>query len=136
MEIEIQPNQIRLVVLAVVLILFITACSYGFLAGRSLARSELAVSQTQYIMRGLNYFFSDQDRYPGEAEFADPAVMRTYLSAVPVAQVFSKECPKPYTYETFDRKSFTFTFCVSRGFDVWIPGEHSTTEKDIATWLQ
>lgn len=135
MDIEIQPVHVRLAVLAVVLILFVTASSYGFLAGRALARSELAVSQTRSIMQGLNYFFSDQDRYPGEAEFADPGVMRTYLSASPVTEVLSKECPKPFSYETFDRKSFTFTFCVTRGFDGWTQGEHATTEKEITTWL-
>lgn len=134
MEIEIQPYQIRLAILTVVLILFVTACSYGFLAGRALARSELAVEQTRSIMRALNYFFSDQDRYPGQAEFVDPGVMRTYLSAVPVTEVRSKECPKPFAYETFDRKSFTFSFCVARGYGSWSAGQQSTTEKDITTW--
>lgn len=134
MEIEIQPSHIRLAILVVVLVLFVTACSYGFLAGRAIARSELVVGQTRSIMHALNYFFSDQDRYPGEAEFNDPGVMRTYMSALPVTQVLSKECPKPFTYETFDRKSFTFVFCVPRGFEAWTAGQHSTTEKDIATW--
>lgn len=134
MEIEIQPSHVRLAVLVLVLVLFITACSYGFLAGRALARSELAVDQTRSVMQALNYFYSDQDRYPGETEFANPGVMRTYISAMPLTQVLSKECPKPFAYETFDRKSFTFTFCVSRAFDEWSAGRHSTTEKDIATW--
>lgn len=134
MEIEIQPSYIRLAILLVVLVLFITACSYGFFAGRALARSELTVGQTRNIMRALSYFFADQDRYPGEAEFADPAVMRTYISTVPVTPVLSKECPMPFSYETFDRKNFTFVFCLPRGFDTWTAGQYSTTEKDIATW--
>lgn len=134
MEINIQPSHIRFGVLFVVVIVLITVCSYGFFAGRALARSELVVGQTRSIMRALNYFASDQDRYPGEAEFVDPGIMRTYLSAMPVTHVPSQECPQPFTYETFDRKNFTIVFCLPRAFDAWTAGQHSTTEKDIATW--
>jgi hypothetical protein len=134
MEMNIQPSYIRLTILGVVLVLFVTACTYGFFAGRALARSELTVNQVRNVVKALNYFYSDQDRYPGQIEFAEPSIMRTYLTSVPAIQVLSTECPRPYAYETFDRKAYTVTFCVSRAFDGWAAGKHSTTEKDLVTW--
>lgn len=136
MEIQIQPHYIRNAVIALILVILATISFFGFRAGRDLARADLAVKQTAATMKALDYFFSDQDRYPTATEFGDPQTFGIYLSQVPIPLVASKQCPRPLAYSTFNQRTFVMRYCLPREFQGQLPGAYDVSERDISSWLE
>lgn len=132
MEIHIQPNHIRTIILSVVVFFLALSSYFGFSAGRDLARSQLALDQTTAVLQSLGYYFADQDRFPSQTEFSDINAFGPYLSAVPLRSIVSKQCPTPAVYDTLNKRTFTFSYCLPRAFRDQSAGRHTVTERDIS----
>jgi hypothetical protein len=134
MDIQIQPGYIRAVVLGLVLLSVVLTSTFGFRAGRDLAKSYLVVKQVAASMKALDYFYQDQDRYPSSAEFDDKSALGVYATLVPFPQVTSKDCPGTLAYDTFDERNFTLSYCITRELAGQAKGVHKITERDIPAW--
>lgn len=132
MDMQIQPRYIRAAILAVVMISICATSIAGLRAGRDIAKSKLVVSQASAVIQALGYFHDDQDRYPSSAEFEDGNRLGVYLAPVPLVQVASKICPGTLAYDTFDQRSFTLSYCITRQVDGQAIGVHKITERDVA----
>ncbi len=131
MEIELQPNYVRLTVLFLVAFFVFLSGWFGFRAGRDLAKGNLTLSQTNALLVGLKYFYSDQDRYPTPTEFNSQDSMGLYATRLPVTIPVSTPCPLVLTYNTFNQRSFKLDYCMPRGFGGVTKGLHTLTERDI-----
>lgn len=134
MDIQIQPGYVRGAVIAIILLILFLTSFFGFRAGRDLAKSTLTLQQVQGVLQGLDYFYSDQDRYPSPTEYESKGVMAWYLSPIPVPGVVSKQCPTTITYDTFDERAFTLRYCLPRATAGQAAGAHQLTERDIPAW--
>lgn len=118
-----------------VILFFVSLTSFfGFRAGRDLAKSSATLELTHTTMRGLDYFFNDQDRYPSPVEFGEAESFGVYMSQIPLPSFISKQCPVTTTYDTFDERAFEFTYCLPRGLGDQAAGVHKLTERDVAIW--
>jgi hypothetical protein len=84
MDVQIDPKYIRASVLSVVLFIVLLTSLAGFRAGRDLAKADVTLKQVDVLMKGLDYFYNDQDRYPSATEFEDKSALGTYVSSLPV----------------------------------------------------
>lgn len=134
MDIQIQPQHVRGTIVVIILFFVFLASFFGFRAGRDLAKSSATLELAHVTMRGLDYFFSDQDRYPSPLEFGESQSFGTYVSRVPLPSFISKQCPVTTTYDTFDERAFEFTYCLPRASGDQTAGIHTLTERDVATW--
>ncbi len=134
MDIQIQPQYVRASIIFVIIFFVFLTSLFGFRAGRDLAKSRATLNTVHTTLRGFDYFFSDQDRYPSPVEFLDPNILGVYLSPVPGPNFASKQCPTTTTYDTFDQRSFVYTYCLPRALGDQAAGLHTLTERDIPTW--
>lgn len=134
MDIQIQPQYIRATVILIIVFLVFLTSLFGFRAGRDLAKSTATLNTVHATLKGFDYFFDDQDRYPSSVEFEDPNTLGVYLSTIPVPEFPSKQCPITTAYDTFDERSFTLSYCLPRAIANEVAGIHTLTERDIAAW--
>lgn len=130
-QMQISPERIRAAVIVLVLVLFVTVCGFGFVAGRDLARADLVVGQAQGLAQGLAYFYADQDRFPSPQEFAEQASFGVYAQGVPVHTVSSKACPTVLGYESLTLRTFSITYCIPRSVNGLPQGVHEVTNRDV-----
>jgi hypothetical protein len=134
MDVQIDPKYIRASVLSVVLFIVLLTSLAGFRAGRDLAKADVTLKQVDVLMKGLDYFYNDQDRYPSATEFEDKSALGTYVSSLPVNQVTSTQCGVTLAYDTFDERAFTLSYCLPRGAGAQLPGIHKISERDIPSF--
>ena len=84
----------------------------GINVGHKVAQSK-AISQTaKNLNLGLQYFYSDQNRFPSATEFADQNTMRNYFSVFPPADFISSNCSQSFVYKRINEDSFQLNFCL------------------------
>ena len=99
------------VVLAAV-ILFISLWQ-GVHAGGLSARTRAVLDNAQAITKGLDYFNSDQGRYPSMQEFSDGNIMSRYFSGYPFRDIDGGNCVASYYYHSIiPYKSYELQFCL------------------------
>lgn len=131
MNIQVAPERIRGTAIGLALTLLVVVCGFGYVAGRDLARADLAIEQAQGLVEGLAYFYADQDRFPSLQEFAEPTSFGVYAQGVPVRTVASKACPDVLAYESLTLRTFSVTYCIPRGTDGLFQGVHEITNRDV-----
>lgn len=130
-NIQMQPEYIRATVITLAVFLLIVVCAFGFVAGRGLARGDLARNQAEELVEGLGYFFADQDRFPSTQEFEDPAIFGVYASGIPVRVVASAACPEVIDYESLTLRTFSITYCIPRAVGGVPAGIYEITNRDV-----
>lgn len=126
----------RLVVGIVLTILALVAL-IAFFKGRDIARSKTTLLQVAEEQRALQNFFKDNDRYPSESELSSPDFIQAYFGGVTPLSLVSKKCPLEAGYTTFDRQSYTISFCLPRAYKGFLEGVHEVGRlDDLSEYLQ
>lgn len=97
------------VVVAVILFFGIyRGVSSGILSGKS----EIVLTNTRTIVKGLDYFYADQNRYPSQEEFGNTNLMLAYLTGYPPIDISGGVCTTSYGYHSLDFKTYELHFCL------------------------
>ncbi len=110
------------------LIILVSLIFIGLGRGRALARAIVTFENAKQIKLAVNYFFSDNNRYPTVSEFSDPAVMNSYLSNFPAALPASPLCPQSFAYKQLAPNSYQLNFCLDAGTKGYSKGWNGETE--------
>ncbi len=113
---------IQNIIIGVLVFVFSLTLWFGYRAGRDIAQGEAIVRIASQTTEGLQYFFSDQDRYPTTFEFNDKTVMLSYFNKFPPSQLPSKKCVESFRYENSDSQHFRLPVCLPRGFESYQKG--------------
>jgi hypothetical protein len=124
------PKQITriLTVLAAAVILLLVIFG-GWAKGKNQAQATLGLSNAQEIAKGLQYFYSDNNRFPSAAEFQDNRnLMLNYFSSFPPADIPSAQCPQNFSYQRPTPVTFKFNFCLPSAQGDFSAGWNQLTE--------
>ncbi len=88
----------------------------GVRSGQARAQSKLIVGNAQAIAQGVNYFYSDYDRYPTVLEFETSQLMGNYLKPWPDIQFSSSRCSESLGYQNLNFKQYILTVCLPAGY--------------------
>ena len=113
MNIQVSKNTtvILTVALASVVLFFSLKFAYG--SGKSKAQAETVVTNAQEVVKGLDYFYSDQNRFPSVEEFKDSNLMVSYFSTFPVPFIESSKCQDNFVYKRQDIGKYQLNFCLA-----------------------
>ena len=104
-----------LAVIVVAVILFF-GVFLGLSSGKHKAQSQAIATNTESLQKALEFFYSDQNRYPTALEFANTAIMSQYMSSFPPANIVSKNCPETFTYKQQSVSSYQLRFCLPAAY--------------------
>ena len=121
------PNFKYYLIAAILVAVFVILVLGGATAGRKKAQSAMVLSQAQGLIKALDFFYGDNDRFPTADEFANEQIMFNYLSRYPAtADVQTSVCPQSFVYLRSSPQSFQLNFCLPRvtgayqkGWNVW-----------------
>ena len=88
----------------------------GMKSGKNLAEARVIAANAGQISQGLEYFFSDQDKFPKPIQFQDRNIMINYFSAFPPQEFPNKGCSKTFQYQQLAEKTFELDFCLPMAF--------------------
>jgi len=89
------------------------------------AQSEVVLANARTIVKGLDYFYSDQNRYPSQEEFANTNLMLAYISGYPPVNIGAGACATGagnYGYHSLDFKRYELNFCLPASFEKFPAG--------------
>ena len=93
-------------------ILFISAIYFGVSAGRKIAYSGYVIQSNAELIKALNFFKLDQDRYPTDVEFSQPQTLGIYLTQYPLYEKAVGVCSNFFRYKQIDRSKFKLEYCL------------------------
>jgi hypothetical protein len=101
-------------VIAVILLAAIFGFSLfkGLAAGKNNSHSEYIFSVQQEILKGLDYFYEDQNRFPSQEEFLNSEIMLRYFSVMPGSISNSSICPQNFIYKKINSSSYQLDYCL------------------------
>lgn len=125
------PHQrlIQNTIVIIVVIVLIFCVRWGFSAGRDIARTKITAANVASIQRGLDFFYSDQSRYPSISEFENLDYMKVYFDNFPPQNFKYELCSPHYAYTTFRQLSYQLDFCLPRSKGNLVKGKNTITEK-------
>ena len=95
---------------------FIILGVWGAASGKARARSELVVNQAGAIANSLDFFYSDNGRFPTADEFYTSDIMLNYLNRYPQASdAVSETCPQTLAYSRPNLSNYVLNFCLASG---------------------
>ncbi len=101
------------VVLALFLLLMIWV---GISSGKARAQSKVIVNNAEAIAQGIDYFYSDYDRFPSVLEFQTPELMDSYFEPWPNVEFSGGQCSQSIGYENFRFDEYTLFVCLPAGY--------------------
>jgi hypothetical protein len=87
---------------------------WGVVAGRRAGQGQAVLAQAETLTAGLDYFYSDNNRYPSATEFQDRNLMLHYFSAYPLPVIKSRGCPQAFAYSSPNTKTYELRMCLPR----------------------
>lgn len=84
----------------------------GANSGRTAAQAQIIAQTASNLSSGLNYFFSDQNRFPTATEFSDQNLMLNYFSTWPPVDFGTGACSQSYIYKRVSANSYQLSFCL------------------------
>lgn len=114
--------------LAVAVVLFTTVFK-GARAGKDAAQSDAIIKTVQNISIALDYFYSDQNRYPSVLEFDEQNIMLSYLNIFPLPNFVSELCPENFIYKRNSASVASLSFCLPRSVKPYAQGWNALTLK-------
>src|SRR5690348_15740443 len=104
---------IQLAVVLVAAVILLVVVLKGSSTGKLQAQSQIVSSNASVLADGLNYFYSDEERYPTADEYqSNSAMMLKYFSGFPPAAIPSKNCPSSFSYQHPSYGSYKLSFCI------------------------
>ena len=102
-------------ILAVILLaaLLLGSVFWGIRQGRANANAQSVYQDSQEIVKGLDYFFNDQNRFPTPQEFLDTKILFTYFSRLPNNTPDNSFCSENFIYKRLDADSYELNFCLA-----------------------
>jgi hypothetical protein len=95
-------------------VILLLAIFWGAAAGKETAQSITLTKIAQNLIFGLQYFYSDQNRFPTALEFSDQNIMLNYFSGFPAVDFPSKLCPQSFVYKRVAADNAQLSFCLPR----------------------
>lgn len=114
--------------LAVAVVLFWSVSS-GISKGKQMAQAQTVVATANSLSAGLQYFYSDQDRFPTALEFSDPSLMLNYFSSFPPPDFISTACSQSYIYKRISTSNFNLSFCLPVAYGNYNSGWNGINEQ-------
>lgn len=96
----------------IVAAVFLIVLTQGWSAGKNMAEAEAIITASREAVKGLKFFYQDQNRYPSPVEFENPEVMLNYFNVYPLPQYVSKTCAQSFAYRRNSAESFQLNFCL------------------------
>ncbi len=115
-------------VLAVAVVLFM-AFTISVSRGKAKAQSQAALEAAVELQKSLDFFYSDQNRFPTAEEFLDQNIMGRYIKNFPPKEFVSKTCPESFTYKRPEIRSYQLYFCLPAGFEGYSKGWNVLAEQ-------
>ena len=109
-------------------LILIIAFVAGISRGTTQAQAQATYEEAKQIKQGMDYFYSDNNRYPTSAEFADPGVMGSYFKNYPPQPVNSSACPQSFVYKQLSAASYQLNFCLETGLNGFAKGWNAVVE--------
>ena len=104
-------NLYRTVTVLVVAVILLWTCSSGWSKGEKTAQAEQIIANADIVVKGLDFFYNDQDRYPTAGEFASDNMAR-YFSVFPMHNFASSQCPETFSYKRNSSTEYILGFCL------------------------
>lgn len=104
-------SKIFLSSLAVAVILLL-AIFWGLAKGKEDAESQAVLAAQANLVKGLQFFYQDQNRYPSALEFVDAPTMLNYFNSFPPPDFASKNCSQSFSYQRNALDSYSLSFCL------------------------
>jgi hypothetical protein len=98
------------------------AVSSGINSGRLEAQAQAVLQTAQNLSAGLQYFYSDQNRFPSASEFADQSIMLNYFSVFPPVDLISSACSQSFVYKRISPGNFQLSFCLPKPVSGYVAG--------------
>lgn len=124
----------QLIILIAAFILFILAIIFGIMSGRWSAKANADYQNVMHLNAALNYYFSDQDRYPSADEFYNQKILvPQYLTSMPIVAGTGGVCAgyDQYFYSQSEPARFSLKFCLLKPVASLSKGPHELTEAGI-----
>jgi hypothetical protein len=92
------------------------------------AKSEVVLANARAITAGLDNFYSDQNRYPSQEEFANTNLMLAYISGYPPFPITGGQCSPDvwrsnnFDYHSLDFKGYQLNFCLPASVEKFSAG--------------
>lgn len=120
-------NLYRTLTVLVVAVILLWTCSSGWSKGRKIAEAEQVLANADAVVKGLDYFYNDQDRYPTAVEFSSDD-MAQYFSSFPLHNFSSSECPETFSYKRNSATEYILGFCLPIESAGFVQGWNSTVQ--------
>ena len=103
-----------LLAVMVVTAVFLSSVFLGLQRGVEAAKAAMVYHTASVLRQGLDYFFSDQDRFPSVVEFNHPNILLTYFTHLPDNVSQAAICPKNFVYKRLTANSYELDFCLAQ----------------------
>ncbi|HYV33385.1 MAG TPA: hypothetical protein VE973_00860 [Candidatus Limnocylindria bacterium] len=113
---------IAIVAVIAVAAVFLFSVLLGVSQGRAQASAKSVYQTAQVLAKGLDNFFSDQDRFPDSQEFSSSNILLTYFSGLPDNQPASSVCSENFIYKRPQPKSYELDFCLAADVSPYYKG--------------
>lgn len=95
-------------------VIFIYSMQLAVARGRIQAKAEAIASESQELLKALDFFYNDQGRFPSAFEFTerqDKNILKAYTENFPPKQISSRTCTESFRYERVTQKSYKLLVC-------------------------
>ena len=118
---------IRAIGISLVGLLFILTIFFGARSGLRRAQSMAVLDNVTQLKQAIDFFRSDNNRYPSAVEFASAATMGVYLEPFPAHDFISDVCQHSYTYRYVNQQRYELSYCIQTGVRGVTEGTHLFT---------
>jgi hypothetical protein len=105
-----------------VAVLLFVAILRGSSAGKDTAQATAVIGTAKNITTALDYFYSDQNRYPNVSEFGEQNIMLNYLNVFPVPNFISAVCQESFVYKKDSASTASLSFCLPKASGAYAQG--------------
>ncbi|MDB4939855.1 MAG: hypothetical protein JWO40_280 [Candidatus Doudnabacteria bacterium] len=120
--------------LAAAFVLFVLSIVLGIFSGVASGKDQATFKNVGNISNALQFYYSDQDRYPTETQFNDQKILIPfYISAIPKPENAQGVCAgvTDFKYTQQNAGSYKLDFCLVQGTAGLSKGMHTLTEKTL-----
>ncbi len=97
----------------VLVLTFVMVIWQGMESARKTVQAEVITANIKALTNGLDFFYSDFDRFPTVVEFQKIELMQNYFTMFPPTDIKSKNCDaKSFEYKRPEANSYEIYFCL------------------------
>jgi type II secretory pathway pseudopilin PulG len=129
-----QRSRLQSYFLAAAFILFTASLVLGIFSGVSSGKDQATYKNLATISNALQFYYSDQDRYPSETQFNDQKILVPFYTSAVSKPVNAEGVCKNFDNFIYTQQApsnFQIDFCLEQGVNGLSRGFHSLTEKVV-----